>query len=316
MHRVRSFSPWPAFRPARHRRRCRIVLRPSCDVCIAAAPDLPHGRRRRSPRQRSRTRPRVHAPSPASWRPPSCCRSRSFGRPLGRTARPRRSRRRPGGARPPRTGRDGTRGARPRDGRPDFRLQFRYGGKLYGGPLAAAKAREARDDTATLAALMDWRACCRPRRRRGRRGRGRSLPPRAAGRRAARAAGARLARCPGGRLLADAPAAPGGARAPDRGGDRRLRRRRRVRGGSAPPGRPHGRRDEAHRHRRGGGRRHAAGGGRCPARPAPRPRRLRADPLPILGRPIAPSEAPGLWRLVEGLAERMGALRPEAVVVG
>ncbi|BAQ48657.1 M48 family metallopeptidase [Methylobacterium aquaticum] len=40
------------------------------------------------------------------------------------------------------------------------------------------------------------------------------------------------------------------------------------------------------------------------------------DPLPILGRAISPAEAPGLWRLVEGLAERMGALKPEALVVG
>ncbi|WP_420890966.1 M48 family metallopeptidase, partial [Methylobacterium indicum] len=40
------------------------------------------------------------------------------------------------------------------------------------------------------------------------------------------------------------------------------------------------------------------------------------EPLPILGRAISPAEAPGLWRLVEGLAERMGALKPEALVVG
>ncbi|RYY16744.1 MAG: peptidase M48, partial [Alphaproteobacteria bacterium] len=40
------------------------------------------------------------------------------------------------------------------------------------------------------------------------------------------------------------------------------------------------------------------------------------DPLPILGRTVSPAEAPGLWRLIEGLAERLGALKPEAVVVG
>jgi hypothetical protein len=40
------------------------------------------------------------------------------------------------------------------------------------------------------------------------------------------------------------------------------------------------------------------------------------DPLPILGRQIAADAAPGLWRLVNGLAERMGALKPEALVVG
>jgi Zn-dependent protease with chaperone function len=40
------------------------------------------------------------------------------------------------------------------------------------------------------------------------------------------------------------------------------------------------------------------------------------DPLPILGRVASPAEAPGLWRLTEGLADRLGALKPEAVVVG
>lgn len=40
------------------------------------------------------------------------------------------------------------------------------------------------------------------------------------------------------------------------------------------------------------------------------------DPPPILGRPIAPAEAPSLSHLVEGLAGRIGALKPEAVVVG
>ncbi|MFD0937248.1 M48 family metalloprotease, partial [Methylobacterium trifolii] len=40
------------------------------------------------------------------------------------------------------------------------------------------------------------------------------------------------------------------------------------------------------------------------------------DPLSIFGRVVSPAEAPGLWRLTEGLAERLGALKPEAVVVG
>ncbi|WP_331327613.1 hypothetical protein [Methylobacterium fujisawaense] len=45
----------------------------------------------------------------------------------------------------------------PRDGRPDFSLQFRHDGRLYGGPYAAVKAREIRDHAGTLAAVMDWR---------------------------------------------------------------------------------------------------------------------------------------------------------------
>ncbi|SFH07794.1 Zn-dependent protease with chaperone function [Methylobacterium gossipiicola] len=40
------------------------------------------------------------------------------------------------------------------------------------------------------------------------------------------------------------------------------------------------------------------------------------DPLPILGRTVTPAEAPALWRLLDGLADRLGALKPEAVVVG
>ncbi|MCR0981475.1 M48 family metallopeptidase [Roseomonas populi] len=40
------------------------------------------------------------------------------------------------------------------------------------------------------------------------------------------------------------------------------------------------------------------------------------DPLPILGRPVTPDEAPGLWRLLDDLAGRLGALRPDNVVVG
>ena len=40
------------------------------------------------------------------------------------------------------------------------------------------------------------------------------------------------------------------------------------------------------------------------------------DPMPILGRAVSPEAAPGLWRLLDGLAERLGALRPDNVVVG
>ncbi len=40
------------------------------------------------------------------------------------------------------------------------------------------------------------------------------------------------------------------------------------------------------------------------------------EPLPIIGRTVSAAEAPGLWRLVDGLAERLGALRPDHVVVG
>ena len=39
-------------------------------------------------------------------------------------------------------------------------------------------------------------------------------------------------------------------------------------------------------------------------------------PLPVAGRPVSRAEAPGLWRLLDELAERLGALRPDAVVVG
>jgi Zn-dependent protease with chaperone function len=45
-------------------------------------------------------------------------------------------------------------------------------------------------------------------------------------------------------------------------------------------------------------------------------RAFEPDPLHILGRRVTPDEAPGLWRLVGGLAERLGALKPDAIVVG
>lgn len=40
------------------------------------------------------------------------------------------------------------------------------------------------------------------------------------------------------------------------------------------------------------------------------------DPLVIHGRALSKEEAPGLWRMVDGLAERLGALRPDHVVAG
>ncbi|WP_211257511.1 M48 family metalloprotease [Muricoccus aerilatus] len=40
------------------------------------------------------------------------------------------------------------------------------------------------------------------------------------------------------------------------------------------------------------------------------------DPLPIMGRPVSREEAPGLWRLLDDLAARLGALSPDNVVVG
>ena len=40
------------------------------------------------------------------------------------------------------------------------------------------------------------------------------------------------------------------------------------------------------------------------------------DPLPLLGRAISEAEARGLWTVVDGLAARLGALRPDRVVLG
>ncbi|AWN55504.1 peptidase M48 [Methylobacterium sp. 17Sr1-1] len=204
----------------------------------------------------------------------------------------------------------------PRDGRPDYRLQFRHDGRNYGGPLAVLKAREARDGAGTLVAVMDWR---------------RWLPPVAiAGGGIAAGlsflvllAGASLARLGRGSrdalvrgfslvrrvlptvLAAQILAATAGFVAVvafeaglllqgglSSDGMRLLGAAAIVVGATVL----------------------AAGGALLGLR-----RALDAfepNPLPILGRPIAPAEAPGLWRLVEGLAERMGALKPEAMVVG
>ena len=40
------------------------------------------------------------------------------------------------------------------------------------------------------------------------------------------------------------------------------------------------------------------------------------DPMIVLGRLVTPDAAPGLWRMLDDLAERLGALRPDNVVVG
>ncbi len=204
----------------------------------------------------------------------------------------------------------------PRDGRPDFRLQFQHDGQLYGGPYAVVKAREARDRLAMLATVMEWR---------------RRLPPVAIAGGAVAAglsllvliAGAALGRL--GRRSRDAlvcgfslvrrilPAALGiqilaataglvAVMAFEAGilvqggvssGGMKLLAVAAVAVGAAVLA--------------------AAGAlvGLSRALDAFEP-----DPLPILGRPISPAEAPGLWRLVEGLAARIGALKPEAVVVG
>mgnify|MGYP005993287025 CR=1 FL=1 len=204
----------------------------------------------------------------------------------------------------------------PSDGRPDFRMQFRYKGQNYGGPYAVVKAREARDEAGTLASVMDWR---------------RLLPPVAV-------VGGGLATALSllvllaGTLL---------------GGLGRSSRDALVRGFSlvrrllptvlsvqilaATAGFVAVVMFEAGMLVQGGltgggmklmgiaivaigGTVLAAGGALLGLR-----RALDAfepDPLPILGRQISPAEAPGLWRLTEGLAERMGALKPEALVVG
>ena len=40
------------------------------------------------------------------------------------------------------------------------------------------------------------------------------------------------------------------------------------------------------------------------------------DPIVVRGRAVSAAEAPGLWRLLDDLAGRLGALKPDAVVVG
>ena len=43
---------------------------------------------------------------------------------------------------------------------------------------------------------------------------------------------------------------------------------------------------------------------------------FKPDPLPLFGRALRLDEAPGLWRCIDDLAARLGALRPETVVIG
>ncbi|GJE55218.1 MULTISPECIES: M48 family metalloprotease [Methylobacterium] len=204
----------------------------------------------------------------------------------------------------------------PRDGRIDFRMQFRRNGQTYAGPLALDQARAARDEAGTMTTLMDWR---------------RVLPPIAvvAGGLAAMLSvlvlvagaglgwvgqasretlvrGFSLVR----RLLPPVLAAqillatagfvavvifetgmlvhPGLG-----GGEIKLLMLAAVAAGAAIV---------------------AAGTAVLGLR-----RALAAfepDPLPVHGRVVSAADAPGLWRLTQGLAARLGALEPEAVVVG
>ncbi len=204
----------------------------------------------------------------------------------------------------------------PRDGRPDFRLQFEYGGQRYGGPYAVVKAREIRDRMDTLTVVMDWR---------------RRLPP-------VVIVGGAVA---GGLSLLVLIAGAGlgwlGRRSRDAlvGGFSLVRRilpaALAVQILAATAGFVAVAVFEAGILVQGGisgdgmkllGVAAVAVGftvmGAAGALVGLR-RALEAfepDPLPILGRPVSPAEAPGLWRLVEGLAARIGALAPEAVVVG
>lgn len=43
---------------------------------------------------------------------------------------------------------------------------------------------------------------------------------------------------------------------------------------------------------------------------------FQPDPLAVSGRNISRAQAPGLWRWIDALADRMGALRPDQIVVG
>ncbi|MCJ2131381.1 M48 family metallopeptidase [Methylobacterium sp. E-045] len=204
----------------------------------------------------------------------------------------------------------------PRDGRIDFRMQFRRNGQVYGGPLALVQARAARDEAATLTRLMDWR---------------RMLPPVviAAGGLAAAlsilvllagavlgwmgrasrdvlVAGFSLVRrllppilaiqvlLTAGGFVAAVIVEAGILARPGLGsGEIKLLLAAAVAVGAVLV---------------------TAGATVLGLR-----RALAAfepDPLPIFGRTVSPAEAPGLWRLTEGLAERLGALTPDAVVVG
>ncbi len=202
------------------------------------------------------------------------------------------------------------------DGRPDFRLQFRHKGQNFGGPYAVVEAREAWDEAVTLAMVMDWR---------------RVLPPVAIAGGGIAAALSALVLLAGGllswlgrrsrdalvrgfsavrRLLPATLAAQILAATTGFVAAVVFETGMLVQGGFTGGGmKLMGIAAVAV-----GGTVLAAGGALLGLR-----RALDAfepDPLPILGRHIAPDEAPGLWHLVEGLAERMGALKPEALVVG
>ncbi|MEE7471572.1 hypothetical protein MPAR162_06835 [Methylorubrum populi] len=204
----------------------------------------------------------------------------------------------------------------PRDGRPDFRLQFRHNGQNYGGPYALVKAREARDTAGTLAAVMEWRRLLPPVAIAG--GgiaaglsllvllAGAGLGWRGRGSRDALVRGFSLMR----RLLPATLALQILAATAGFVAVVGFEAGALVQGGFSGDGmKLLGIAVVAV-----GATLFAAGGTLLGLR-----RALDAfepDPLTILGRQITPAEAPGLWRLTEGLAGKMGALKPEALVVG
>lgn len=204
----------------------------------------------------------------------------------------------------------------PRDGRIDFRMSFRRNGQTYAGPLALDQARAARDETALLTTIMDWR---------------RLLPPVVIWGGGLSAALSLLV------LVAGAAAGAAG----------RASRDALVRGFSlmrrllptalaaqillATAGFVAAAIVEA-----GLMVRPSLGGNDikmlmivaigivCAVLVAGKTvlglrRALAAfepEPMPVHGRELSRAEAPGLWRLVGGLAGRIGAREPEAVVVG
>ena len=204
----------------------------------------------------------------------------------------------------------------PRDGRPDFRLQFRHNGQNYGGPYALVKAREAGDTAGTLATVMEWRHLLPPVAITG--GgiaaglsllvllAGAGLGWRGRGSRDALVRGFSLMR----RLLPATLALQILAATAGFVAVVGFEAGALVQGGFSGDGmKLLGIAVVAV-----GATLFAAGGTLLGLR-----RALDAfepDPLTILGRQITPAEAPGLWRLTEGLAQKMGALKPEALVVG
>ncbi|WP_238270262.1 M48 family metalloprotease [Methylobacterium cerastii] len=204
----------------------------------------------------------------------------------------------------------------PRDGRVDYTLQFRKGGQTYGGPLALDKARDARGEVATMTTLMDWR---------------RSLPPVVVVGGGLAAALSILV------LLAGAVLGLVGRTSRDAlvGGFSLVRKllpaALALQIVAATAGFVAAVIFEAGMLAQSGfdggalkllGVAAVAVGATVIAAASTLWGLRRAlaafepDPLPILGRPVSAAEAPGLWRLTEGLADRLGALKPEAVVVG